>query len=207
MNMKHFQLRATAVACYCIFLVAVICGCGCNSNSDSAKANWPRWTADKASIRELGEEVEVFGVKIRPPKGFEFQEPISGPAQAQIASWIQRREGAADRAVQFSVTPIPGNMDMPTAEFALGKLFERVRKSKKRDGLKQDPITMGFVNGIEFARTTWTSGTPGFDSAQEGYFYVTVSDGMIYQLATQDSQTAPESDLDICHASILSFKK
>jgi len=198
--MNTYCSRLTGLLASIVMLTLL---CGCQSQAEIDKAKWPTWFADAASASELGEEVDVLGIKIRPPKDFQFQAPVDGPNDSKIASWIQRRDAFSVRAVQLMVAPIPSEIRKPTPANALNLLFEN--PGQRRNG--QEPISMGIVNDIEFARTSWIKGAAGRSNGDEGFFYVAIIGDKLYQLSTHDSNNAPDGDLEVCHASILSFKK
>lgn len=205
MKTHELPLAGFVASVSCFVLLASLCGC--QSKADFDKARWTRWKGDDAAVGKLDKEVSVLGIKIRPPRGFESQPIVDGPENSKLTSWIQRRDDGTVRAVQLMVVPIVEEMGSPTAVQALKNLYGDVRPTGRRGGSQQDPVEMGFVNDVEFARTSWKRGNVGFDSnAEEGYFYVAIIGDKIYQLMTKDTQEAPDGELDVCHASILSFK-
>jgi len=170
MNTHGLRLTGFVASMDCFVLLASLCGC--QSKADFDKARWARWKADDAAVGRLGKEVSVLGIKIRPPKGFESQPIVDGPENSKLTSWTQRRDDGTVRAIQLMVVPIAEEMDSPTAVQALKNLYGNVQPTS-RGGSQQDPVTMGFVNDIEFARTSWKRGSAGFDSnAEEGFFQV-----------------------------------
>jgi len=203
---------ARRLACLACLLLGLLVGC--QSAADKDKEKWPHWKAADVASQELGVETTIFGVKLRPPKGFQMQPESSidlpEGSKAKIVGWAKPRAGDVPgdesiRAIQLMVSPLPEDQKVPSPLEASDMLIESIQAGIRHNWRVLDK-SYGYINGHEFYRVTWAGNQAGSSHAVTGHFYVGVIDGSIYQLATQDLEHEMD-DLDVCDASILSFTK
>ena len=187
---------------------------GCESAASREKKKWPHWKATAAAASQLDKETEVLGIRICPPKGFralpETSVDLPGGSKAKITGWASTREAkfltdeSSTRAIQLLVAPVSADMSVTTAMEASKMLIGSVKDGVRN--FNEEDRSHGYINGHEFYRVTWTAPSPDTGELNRGHFYVAVIDDTIYQFSTQDSGNE-EEDLEVCHASILSFQK
>ena len=166
----------------------------------------PKWSADKALVKNLTEVVEIEGFSIQPPRGYEMQEG-NAPEGMKAMGWVgeQRSDG-----VRPSLALIIINIPKAEAKkYTLEQVTEKIAGGIKlrRTEWQQGKIEKGVINGSTFARLRWTGIAPSGQLKMQGFIYTVRNGNAFLSFTSQDAVLEAKQSLALAETSVFTFKK
>jgi hypothetical protein len=174
----------------------------------AAPVNHPRpstaWTPDMARLAQLAPEVKMPGFRIRPPKGYRLQQQSHGAGHA--FSWVgaTRGDGTRPYLMVLVMTPPPGATKQYAPVEALNAFLASIQQ--RRDDWQRSDPEQGTVNGREFVRARWSGVETTTQQRMRGFSYVTVDNGAIIQVSSQDVEPHDQAGLKLAETAALTFR-
>jgi hypothetical protein len=78
---------------------------------------------------------------------------------------------------------------------------------KRRKNWSRTPTEKGRINGTNFVRSRWSGVDLNSEKKMRGFSYVTINNGGLVQISSQDVEPHDKEALGIAEASALSFIK
>jgi peroxiredoxin len=112
----------------------------------------PRWQPGSVALSQLDDEIAVGPYRVRPPKGYTWENPAPEPPGRGTYRWEgPAPPGRAAPVFEVAFMPAPGGKDL---EAQLAKDVEAVA-GPRRLGWSCSTAERGEVNGITFVRARW----------------------------------------------------
>lgn len=92
-----------------------------------------------------------------------------------------------------------------TLEEVLDAFMHGVER-RRRDWVR-DVTEYGVVNGLSFVRARWSGVEQTTGSKMRGFMYVTIDQGRIIQISSQDVELYADESLKITETAALTFRK
>jgi hypothetical protein len=165
---------------------------------------FPTWAPDQALLGQLAPEIARPGFRLRPPKGYLFQEQAAGTTARYAWVGSARPDGTRPILTLLVATPPPGEMTRYTAPQVLDKFLAGVQS--RREQWRRGATERGRVGGLEFARARWSGVEPNTRRAMRGFIYAAVRGRQVIQIASQDVAPAAAMSLKLAEASALTFR-
>lgn len=166
----------------------------------------PAWRPDAALLNRLAPVARVGQFELRPPKGYAMQRK-PGPGKSEGVAWVSApREDGTRSYVMLVIAQLPAKEARKyTPEQTLDKMLQGVQARRTKDW-KRSATEHGMLNGLPFLRARWSGVAQEAPLKLRGFHYLTVLDGKIIQLSSQDLESNPNA-LKLAEASVLTFKK
>ena len=199
-----------------LFMIAFV-GPGCKKakpteresadrSPESPKSTSRERIVDPAATAQLGDEVEIEGYRIRPPRGYRSLKMPNGPAAMRGGSWAgSPRADGSSPTLLFLLATIPVGERLPAGEAGLAEFMSGIRK--RRTDWSEIPPETCQIGGLRFFRAEWrgkeaTSGRP-----MHGFLYFAVDGRTVIQLSSQDFEPYDQKSLPVGEAGALTFRK
>ncbi|HYV35329.1 MAG TPA: hypothetical protein VE988_06470 [Gemmataceae bacterium] len=164
------------------------------------------WLPDAVLAKQLGNETNVEGYQLRPPKGY-FAGQSSTPFEgAKLLPWAGdlRPDNTVPGLLVMILKP-PPNIPKRSLEQFHAEMLKGIENRRK--SWSPSAIEQGQINGLTFVRTYW-SGTDSTSGKKMHGFKYSAIDGEIYiDLGCQDVDPHHREALKLGEAAALTFKK
>ncbi len=196
-NMRRNRIISATVSIFCSVL-------SLHALTSQNNNRLPAWETDKSWLNQLGSAENVEEFQFNPPKGYILQTKM-GPYGSKAMVWIgpARSDGTRPQIMIFTVTPPPEEMKKP--EQTLNILLERISNGRK--DWQRTRTEQGLVNGLRFVRARWSGINIPTGHKMHGFTYVTVVNGKVLQLLSQDVEPYHKEALQLAESSAFTFKK
>jgi hypothetical protein len=169
----------------------------------------PPWTLDPNAGKLLASARTVKGnsrFEFRPPKGYTRSDlEVTGGAPVSGERWssLRRSDGT-----QHTLLVVIGKRAPDDANFEHHELISNFLKSREKSvgPMQISKVEFGKVQGVDFARASWTAQHATTGMKYRGIVYVTDSAPYDIILDSQDVEPYAETTLKLAEASALTFK-
>lgn len=166
----------------------------------------PNWTPDKNLSDRLGDFVDVEGFQLRVPKQFlPIKQPGTGGSNAIAWTGEERSDGTRPYVMVTTVKLNSEQQSKLSLEQALDTFLNGIEKRRKN--WSQTSAERGKVNGMTFVRAQWSGTEITTDKKMRGFSYVTIADGWLVQISSQDVEPHDREVLELAEAAALTFLK
>jgi hypothetical protein len=166
----------------------------------------PHWLPDKELVKSLAPTVKIAGYILQPPKGYKMR--MGSPPQGVAAmAWAgEKRDDGTRPTLIFSLIDMDArDLQQYTIEDLADKLLGGVKR--RRTEWQQGKTERGIVNGMTFARISWTGTESEQKHKMRGFIYVALDGDSIIQLTSQDVLPVANQSVPLAEAAVLTFKK
>jgi hypothetical protein len=128
----------------------------------------PTWQPDPTLLGELAAETIIEGNRIRPPKGYQYQQKEG--TIGVMHGWAALEDGT-ERISVFAIelASLQPN-DLSTAQAVLDGLFVSIKRNTT--DLQESGMERGLIGGIPFIRRGWTATYSKTARKKQGFIYV-----------------------------------
>jgi hypothetical protein len=204
---------------YLLCVIALLMGCAQPSPShpQSSQQDSPESSTDQRAPErltefrpdvdlqnQLGEPFEIAEYRISPPSGYVMVE-VPVPAGSNLVGWAgQRRPDGSAPMVQVLIITPPENETLPVLDQAMKKLIAHIERRRK--DWTESETSYGLIDGIKFAKRTWSGTETITGNKMVGIMYVGIRGRSIIQLHTQDLETHLDA-LELGETALLTLSK
>jgi hypothetical protein len=166
----------------------------------------PNWLSDKTLADRLDALVDVEGFQIKVPKKYQIiNQP--GPDGSKITAWVgdERSDGTKPYVMVSIVRLNSEQQSKLSLEQALDKFLTSIETRRKN--WNRTPAERGKVNGMTFVRSRWSGTDLTTEKKMRGFSYVTIDNGTLVQISSQDVEPHDKVALETAEAAALTFIK
>lgn len=197
------------------FLISVAMNSGCKKSKPTEtepvkpeKAETPAATQVRkpVDLSQLGEEVELEGYRIRPPRAYIASGPPPGPPRVRGIAWTgTRRADNSAPSLLFMLATIPEGERLPPLESGIQEFLGGIQK--RRTDWKQSVPERIEIGGMPFMRAAWEGKETGSGRLMRGVLYLAIDGRTVIQLSSQDFEPHFPATLAIADVAIETFRK
>ena len=165
------------------------------------------WVPDPALLRELGEEVEVGGYRIRPPRDYQRTPVVRAQEEPDDGVYIWLGPVGAEGAIPdlaVSLTPALGLTDSQL-EVMLDIILQGTRQNWR--AWIQEPVEVGRVNGLKFFRARWRGIRVFTGQPMRGFVYLGRDGDTLISINGHDVEPDHEQPRRLAETAALTFRK
>jgi len=166
----------------------------------------PNWVSDKTLADRLGSFVDMKEFQLKVPKTYQ---PVNqpGPDGSNITAWIgaERSDGTKPYVMVTTARLNSEQQSTLSSEQALDAFLTSIERRRKQ--WSRTPTERGKVNGMTFVRSRWSGVDMNTGKKMRGFSYVTINNGELVQISSQDVEPNDKGDLEIAEAAALTFIK
>lgn len=200
MRVLYREMRKMILA----LMVASILLTGAFASYQNDKA--PNWEPNKTLVDRLGAPVDVEEFQLRVPKQFQpTNQP--GPDGSNVIAWVgdERSDGTRPYVMVTTVKLNSEQQSKLSLEQALDIFLTSIEKRRK--DWNRTSAERGKVNGMTFVRARWSGMEITTEKKMRGFNYVTIDNGKLVQISSQDVEPHDKEALEIAEAAALTFLK
>jgi hypothetical protein len=166
------------------------------------------WTPNAAFLGDLAPETQVQGYRLRPPKGYSFQQRAVLNGTLYIWKGITRPNGSSPGLI-MTINPVP---PLELANTTLDQQFSAFLTSFKNSQRFQVPDLAntasehGEIDGVKFVRCRLTGNVVG-KGKLHGFCYLGIVGSNLISMTSVDFEPHDQTTLRVAETAALTFKK
>ncbi|HKE05118.1 MAG TPA: hypothetical protein VKE91_13750 [Blastocatellia bacterium] len=166
----------------------------------------PNWLSDKSLADRLDAFVDMEEFQMKVPKNYQ---PVNqlGPDGSKITAWVgdERSDGTKPYVMVSTIKLNSEQRSKLSLEQALDTFLTSIERRRK--DWNRAPAERGKVNGMTFVRSRWSGTDLTTEKKMRGFNYVTIDNGKLVQISSQDVEPHDKEALELAEAAALTFIK